>query len=83
MTPGATSGNLVVHVTHTQLQIFGGLISFPLNNYNQQVEQLVNAKLNGMLSGKFTIARAAIGPDTHVSCAARDSLVLSGTTTLS
>jgi len=82
LAPGAASGNLVVHVVNTNLQILGGLISFPMNSYNQQVEQMLNAKLNGALTGKFTVTQAAIGGNSHLSCAGSNSLVLGGTLVL-
>ncbi len=82
LAPGAANGNLLVHVLNTNLQILGGLISFPMNSYNQQVEQMLNAKLNGALTGKFTVAQAAIGGNPHLSCAGSNSLVLGGTLAL-
>lgn len=82
MAPSASSGNLVVHVLNTSLQILGGLISFPVNSYNQQVEQMLNSKLNGALAGKFNVTQAAIGFNPHLACADKNSLVLGGTITL-
>jgi hypothetical protein len=81
MTPGTASGNLVVNVLNTSMQILG-FITFPVNNYNQQVEQMLNTKLNGALTGKFTVAQAAIGPNPALPCAAANSLVLAGTIAL-
>jgi len=77
--PTASNGSLAVHVLNTNLQLFG-LFSFPYNSYNAQIEQTLNSKLNGALTGKFTVASAAIGPNAAVPCAAGDSLVLTGTT---
>jgi hypothetical protein len=82
LAPGAASGNLVVHVLNTNLQILDGLISFPMNSYNQQVEQMLNTKLNSALTGKFTVTQAAIGANPHLSCAGSNSLVLGGTLAL-
>ncbi len=82
MAPAASNGNLVVHVLKTDLQILGGLITFPINSYNQQIEQMLNAKLNGALTGKFTVTQAAIGFNPHLACAATDSLILGGTIAL-
>lgn len=79
MAPAAVGGNLVVHVLRTDLQILGGLITFPINSYNRQIEQLLNAKLNGALAGKFTVTQAAIGFNPHLACAPSSSLVLGGT----
>ena len=82
MTPSATSGNLVVHVLNTSLQILGGLISFPINSYNQRVEQMLNARLNGALAGKFSVMQAAIGFNPRLACASAQSLILGGTIAL-
>lgn len=76
--PGASHGNLVLHVQHTNLQLANGLLTFPLNNYNQQIEQAVNAKLNGALTGKFTVTQATIGGNANISCIASNSLLMGG-----
>jgi hypothetical protein len=76
--PGAANGDLVVKVLSTKLQMLGGLISFPLNSYNTQIEQIMNKEFSGALTGKFTVAQAAIGANPHLSCAASTSLVLGG-----
>lgn len=81
MVPGASNGNLVVHVEKTNLQILGGLLSFPVNSYNQQVQQELNTELNGALTGTFYVNQAAIGFNAHVTCAATDSLLLAGALT--
>jgi hypothetical protein len=79
MAPAASGGNLVVHVLKTDLQILGGLVTFPVNSYNQQIEQLLNTRLNGALSGKFTVTQAGIGFNPLLACASASSLVLGGT----
>jgi len=83
VTPGASNGNLVVHVASTNFQTLGGLVSFPMDNYNQQIEQTMNSEFSGALSGKFTVTQAAIGSNPHLPCAAADSLVLGGELKLS
>jgi hypothetical protein len=80
--PGVLNGNLVGHVQNTVLQLINGLIAFPLNNYNQQIEQAVNAKLNGALANKFTVTQAAIGSNPHMPCVTATSLLLGGTISL-
>ena len=82
MTPGAANGKLVVHVLKTDLQILGGLLSFPMNSYNQQVQQDLNAELSGALSGTFYVNQASIGLNPQLTCVASDSLVLAGAITL-
>lgn len=79
--PTAANGNLAVNVQKTDLT-FLQFFTFPNNSYNQQIEQLLNAKLNGALAGKFNVGSAAIGTDSHIPCTASDSLILTGTTNL-
>jgi hypothetical protein len=80
VTPTAINGNLAVNVTKTTLNVL--IMSFQYNTYNQQIQQLINGKLSKALTGKFTVNRAAIGANSSVPCAAGDSLILSGTSSL-
>jgi hypothetical protein len=75
--PGAAGGNLVLNVLSTNLNIFN-LFTFPLNSYNQQIQQTLNSKLGNAFAGKFYVAQAGIGPNGLLPCAAGDSLVLAG-----
>jgi hypothetical protein len=75
--PGARGGNLVLYVLSTNLSIFN-LFTFPLNNYNKQIQQTLNAKLGNAFNGKFYVAQAGIGSNGLLPCAAGDSLVLAG-----
>ena len=77
VTPGAAGGNLVLNVLSTNLSIFN-LFTFPLNSYNQQIQQTLNAKLGNAFAGKFYVAQAGIGGNGLLPCAAGDSLVLAG-----
>jgi len=79
--PTATGGNLGVNVLSTTLTVLQ-VFTFPQDNYNAQIQQMLNAKLGTALSGKFNISNAAIGTNSHIPCAASDSLVLTGTTNL-
>ncbi len=79
--PTASNGNLAVHVLSTTLTVFS-IFTFPYNTYNAQIEQTLNSKLNGALTGKFYVNEAAIGPNSSVPCTASDSLLLTGTTSL-
>ncbi len=81
VTPTATNGSLAVNVVSTTLTVFQ-IFTFPYDTYNQQIQQTLNTELNGALTGKFTVTKAAIGPDSNLPCAASDSLVLTGTTSL-
>jgi hypothetical protein len=80
--PVASQGKLTVHVVKTTMTVFS-LFTFPDNTYNRQIEQSLNTKLGNALDGKFYVNTAAIGSNTHVPCAAADSLILTGTTSLS
>ena len=75
--PGAAGGNLVLYVLSTNLDIFN-LFSFPLNSYNKQIQQMLNAKLGNAFNGKYYVAQAGIGPTGLMPCAAANSLVLAG-----
>ncbi len=79
--PLAAQGNLAVHVLHTDLTILQ-IITFPDNTYNQQIQQMLNSKLNGALAGKLDITGAQIGPNSQLPCAASNSLVLTGASNL-
>jgi hypothetical protein len=79
--PMASRGKLTVHVLKTTMTVFS-LFTFPDNTYNQQIEQSLNTKLGNALDGKFYVNNAAIGSNTHIPCAAADSLILTGTTSL-
>jgi hypothetical protein len=82
MVPGAANGHLVMHVLKTDLQILGGLFSFPMNSYNQQIQQDLNSELSGALNGTFYVNQATIGSVPNLTCAASNSLVLAGAITL-
>jgi hypothetical protein len=69
-----------VHVLKTNLQV--GFLSFPINSYNQQIQQDLNAELNGALTGTFSVSQATIGFNAHLPCAAANSLVLAGVLTV-
>lgn len=77
ISPSAAGGNMVMHVLSTNISIFG-LFNFPMNNYNQQIEQTLNSKLGTAFAGKFYVDQAGIGPTNLLPCAASDSLVLTG-----
>ncbi len=79
--PTTTGGNLAVNVLSTTLTVLQ-VFTFPQDTYNAQIQQMLNAKLGTALSGKFNISNAAIGPDSHIPCAASDSMILTGTTNL-
>ncbi len=79
--PVASQGKLTVHVVKTTMTVFS-LFTFPDNTYNKQIEQSLNTKLGNALDGKFYVNTAAIGRNTHIPCAAADSMILTGTTSL-
>ncbi len=75
--PVASGGKLAMHILSTNFSLFG-LFNFPMNNYNQQIEQTLDSELGPALAGKFTVTNAAIGPNSQLPCALSDSLVLTG-----
>ncbi len=79
--PTASGGNLAVKVLSTTITVLN-IFTFPYDSYNQQIQQTLNAKLNGALSGKFYVSQAAIGANPNVPCAASNSLVLTGSASL-
>ena len=79
--PTASGGNLAVNVLSTTITVLN-IFTFPYDSYNQQIQQTLNAKLNGALTGKFYVSQAAIGANPHVPCAASNSLVLTGSASL-
>ena len=79
--PGASGGNLTMHVTNTSFSLFG-LFNFPMNSYNQQIEQTLNSKLGPAFAGKFNVTNATIGGGSQLPCAKSDSLVLTGTSSI-
>jgi hypothetical protein len=79
--PAAARGNLAAHVLNTNLNILN-LFTFPYNNYNLQIQQSLNSRLNGALAGAFSVAQAATGPNARIPCVERDSLLLSGNASL-
>jgi hypothetical protein len=79
--PLAQGGNLAVRVVKTTVTLLQ-IITFPYNSYNQQIQQMLNTRLNGMLAGKFTVSSVAIGANGNIPCAASNSLILTGTASL-
>ena len=77
--PLASGGNLAVHVLKTNLTVLS-IFTFPENNYDQQIQQLLDSKLSGALMGKFQVNSATIGGSGQVPCASGNSLILTGTT---
>ena len=72
---------MVVHVLSTVLNLFG-IFPFSMNSYNAQIEQMLDSKLGGAFSGKFYVVQAAVGPNSQLTCAASNSLLLSGSSAI-
>jgi hypothetical protein len=79
--PSASGGNLVVHVLDTAVTIFD-IFTFPYDTYNQQIESILNSVLSGALGNKLYVTSAKVGANSHVPCAAGDSLMLTGTASI-
>ena len=79
--PAAQDGKLVLNVQDTQVTV--AIVTFSQNSYNNQIQQLLNDKLGNALGGKFNVTSVSLGGNnTPVSCAAGDSLMLTGTANL-
>ena len=79
--PAAQNGQLVLNVQDTQVTV--AIVTFSQNSYNSQIQQLLNNKLGNALGGKFNVTAVSLGNNnTPVSCAAGDSLMLTGTANL-
>ncbi|GCE19005.1 hypothetical protein [Dictyobacter kobayashii] len=78
--PQVANGTLQLHVDKTTLNVL--IFTFPADNYNQQIQQTLNTKISSALSSSLTLTSASMGPNAEVSCAAPDSLLLAGTTTI-
>ncbi len=79
--PSASGGNLVVHVLDTAVTIFD-IFTFPYDTYNRQIEGILNSVLSGALGNKLYVTSAKVGANSHVPCAAGDSLMLTGTASI-
>lgn len=80
--PLAQNGNLALKIVGETQLTWANIFNFPFGSYDPQIQQMINAKLSGALTGKFNVTNAGIGPNSHVPCAASNSLVLTGTTSL-
>ncbi len=78
--PAAQNGKLVLNVQDTQVTV--AIVTFSQNSYNNQIQQLLNDKLGNALGGNFIVTSVSLGGNSPVSCAASDSLMLTGTTNL-
>lgn len=77
LSPSASGGRLVMHVTSTTFSLFG-LFSIDESSYDQQIQKMINSKLGNAFAGDFTVTQAQIGPNSHLPCAKSDSLLLAG-----
>jgi hypothetical protein len=80
--PSAVNGQLVMTITSLQVKVFG-LISLPPSataSYKTQLQDMLNSNLGAALAGQFTVNSVSIGG--AVACAASNSLILQGTTSL-
>ena len=78
--PAAQNGKLVLNVQDTQVTV--AIVTFSQNAYNNQIQQLLNDKLGNALGGNFNVTGVSLSGNSPVSCAASDSLMLTGTANL-
>jgi hypothetical protein len=79
--PSAENGKLVMHVTSTTLNV--GIVSFPLDIYNQRIESMLNSDLSNAFPGNFTANSVGVGGGTGLPCAGSDSLIVQGLANMS
>jgi hypothetical protein len=79
--PTAAGGKLTMHVLDTSVKLLQ-VIPFPLNTYNQQLEQTLNTQLSNAIPSTFSITQAGIGPNSEVPCGAGDGLLMTGSAAL-
>jgi hypothetical protein len=73
--PQVENGKLQMHVVNTNLHVL--FFNFPINNYNQQIEQTLNNKISSALGSNLNLNGVSIGPNSQIPCAASNSLLLS------
>lgn len=78
--PLVENGNLLLHVTETDISV--AFLTFPEDSYDQQIQNQINQQLANALGNLFTVTKVGIGSDMHIPCMAHDSLILTGTTNM-
>lgn len=78
--PQVNNGKLKLHVTKTSLSVL--VFNFSVDSYNQQIEQTLNAQIGNAISNSLNLSVAGMGPNAQITCAAPDSLLLTGSTTI-
>jgi len=80
LAPSAVNGQLQMNITSTNVHIL--FLTLPVNNYNQQIQQSLNAAISSALKNQVYINSVSVGPNAQIPCAAASSLLLSGTAPL-
>jgi hypothetical protein len=78
--PQAANGKLMLQVDKTTLNVL--IFTFSADSYNQQIQQSLNAQIGNALGNDLNISDASMGPNAAIPCAAADSLMLTGTTSI-
>ena len=74
----AANGTLVGTVTNTQVNV-GGLFSLPVDAFNQDIQQMINQELGGMIGNMLNVTSVNFGPTADVPCATPGNMLLGGT----
>lgn len=73
----AANGKLVSTVTNTQVNFAG--FSFPVDAFNQDIQQMVNQELSGMIGNMLNVTSVHFGPTAAIPCAVPGNMLLGGT----
>ncbi|GCE26683.1 hypothetical protein KDA_21670 [Dictyobacter alpinus] len=78
--PQAANGKLRLHVDQTRLSVL--IFTFNADSYNQQIEQSLNNQIGNAINSGLTINGASMGANNQITCAAPDSMLLTGSTSI-
>ncbi len=74
----AANGQLIGTVTNTQVNV-GGLFTLPVDAFNQDIQQMINQELSGMIGNMLYVTSVNFGPTAAIPCATPGNMLLGGT----
>lgn len=72
----AANGKLVGTVTSTQVNVVG--LSFPLDNFDQDIQQMINQELGTMMGNMLYVTSVNFGPTAAIPCSKPGNMLLGG-----
>ncbi|HLI69696.1 MAG TPA: hypothetical protein VKV19_08045 [Ktedonobacteraceae bacterium] len=72
----ASNGKLIGTVTGTQVNVVG--LSFPLDSFDQDIQQMINQELSSMMGNMLYVTSVHFGPTAAIPCAAPGNMLLGG-----